>query len=202
MKSDARHWTSEDPRKFQFAVAFDFVAELQRHMEETGLPQNVLAERAGLSESRISQVINNPGNLTLLSIVKLAKAAGLKISVVSYDDGDEQHARGPIGSPVFRECWVRCGSPKTSWDLDEEGTTFPVLPFRPSWQAVHVRPAPLAGCDPPSEPPAAAAGPEPAAARFATVLGAEVRSRVITLYPPNVQERGPTENHWLRATNT
>jgi transcriptional regulator with XRE-family HTH domain len=81
--------------------------------------QRGLAERLGIGESAVSQVLNNPNNLTLKTIIKYARALGLKISLLAYDDRD---TRGPIGSDVFAECWERMGRPQDLSALPEKAS--------------------------------------------------------------------------------
>ncbi len=113
-----KHWTSRQ-EEFQFAVAFDFVADMVAAMEEKGTSQKELASRMGVSESRVSQLLNDPGNLTLATMVGMARALDHKISIVAYDDGDHQNLRGPVIPGLIRECWEVMGKPADQWQLDE-----------------------------------------------------------------------------------
>jgi hypothetical protein len=66
---------------------------------------------------RISQIFNNPGNLTLNKIVQYARALGLKVAVIAYDDGDHINKNGPISSEIFNICWENAGKPKDFFGL-------------------------------------------------------------------------------------
>ena len=113
-----RHWTNESSKDFMFAVAMDFLTELDRVMDEREISQRDLAKRLGISEGRVSQVVNNPGNLTLRSVVEWARALEMKVALVAYDDGDRNNAHGPVFSGVFHECWKALGKPIDGWSLE------------------------------------------------------------------------------------
>jgi len=114
-----RHWTNDSLEDFQFALAYDYVDQLQDALEEIDMKQSKFATIAGTSESRVSQLLGNPGNLTLKSMVRWARAIGRKISVVFYDDGDVANAEGPIDSEVFLRCWELAGKPRDLATLEE-----------------------------------------------------------------------------------
>jgi plasmid maintenance system antidote protein VapI len=54
--------------------AFDFVTYVSSRLESGGVTQADLALRLGVTEGRVSQMLNAPGNLTLKQIVRLAWA--------------------------------------------------------------------------------------------------------------------------------
>lgn len=116
-----KHWTEQSYDDFRFNVAFNFVEQVLEAMKERGVSQKDLAEAAELSEGRVSQIINNPGNLTLRTIVKWSRALGHKVGVVLYDDGDAGNERGPIDSDVFRYCWEAAGRPVDHGELFPSG---------------------------------------------------------------------------------
>jgi len=105
------HWTNDSSKSFVFAVAMDFVGALEEAMEQQDVSQRELAGRLGISEGRVSQIINNPGNLTLRSAVEWARALGHKAALVAYDDGDADNERGPVFADVFQRCWEALGKP-------------------------------------------------------------------------------------------
>ena len=120
------HWTEKSAEDFRFNVAFDYVAQVEQVMEEQELRQIDLAGRMGVTKGRISQFFNNPGNLSLKSMVEWARALGHKVAVVLYDDGDRANKRGPVDSEVFRMCWEKLGKPVDVEDvleMDRKGTT-------------------------------------------------------------------------------
>lgn len=117
-----QNWTEESPKDFVFYIASDFVDKLEDEMKESGLSKKGLAKRLGVSAGRVSQIFHNPGNLTLEMIVRCARAVGIKVAVLAYNDGDKGNVNGPIIPEVFYECWNRSGNPKNMFDL-MEGTS-------------------------------------------------------------------------------
>src|SRR2546421_4673138 len=95
------HWTKGTTAKFIYRISSDFVAQLQGKLESDGITSSQLARRIGVTLGRVSQVLNDPGNITLKGTVKFAKALGMKVAVVAYDDGDAMNNKGPISSEIF-----------------------------------------------------------------------------------------------------
>lgn len=120
MSGNERHWTADDARRFKLAVVFDFIGQIQRHLDEQGLSRAQLAKRLGVSESRVSQIFSDPGNLTVGSMVELGRALELKLSILAYDDGDAENRRGPLHADVFHACWEALNRPATMWDIEDE----------------------------------------------------------------------------------
>lgn len=116
----SRHWTEESLSDFQFHVADDFISRLEAKLESDGISHAQFAAKLSISEGRVSQVFNDPGNLTLRSMIKWARTAGLKLSVLAYDDDDSQNIKGPIHSAVFLRCWETAGKPSDFWDFEQE----------------------------------------------------------------------------------
>ena len=112
------HWTDESIDDFVYSIASDFVLQLERKIEEGPVSQAEIAKRIGVSEGRVSQVLNDPGNLTLRNTVRYARALGMKVSLIAYDDGDSANVRGPINSEIFATCWTRQGAPKDFFELN------------------------------------------------------------------------------------
>lgn len=111
------HWTEASLDDYKSRLTFDFLDQLSGFMEAGPINQKGLAEKLGIGESAVSQILNNPNNLTLKTIIKYARALGLKVSLLAYDDNDPDNTRGPIGADVFNECWVRQGKPRDAFDL-------------------------------------------------------------------------------------
>ena len=114
-----KHWTEKDIESFRFRLGADFVEDLEAKMKNLGLNHASLAEKKGVSQARVSQVFNDPGNLTLDSMIEWTRAAGLKVSVVVYDDGDAKNELGPVPAEIFQLCWELCGKPSTQWQLED-----------------------------------------------------------------------------------
>jgi transcriptional regulator with XRE-family HTH domain len=105
------HWTEESVDDFVHRLSFDFITQLAKRLDASPSTRAQLAERLGVSKGRISQILNNPGNLTLKRAVAYARALGLKVSVVAYDDQDPDNRKGPISSEIFSLCWQKAGRP-------------------------------------------------------------------------------------------
>jgi transcriptional regulator with XRE-family HTH domain len=112
-----KHWTSSTIDNFVFQIAADFTLQLEKKLEVGPISNKELAERLKVSAGRVSQVLNNPGNFKLRSMTEYARALGMKITVVAYDDNDPENKTGPINSEVFYECWKRVGRPRDFYDL-------------------------------------------------------------------------------------
>jgi transcriptional regulator with XRE-family HTH domain len=124
-KTKQAHWTEGNIKDFLYRIASDFVEQIQERMREKKWTQSKLAKILGWDKSRISQLLNNPGNLGLETIIKLARALELKVSVVAYDDGDKVNSRGPINAEIFRTCWQKAGKPADVWeyrDMEAQAT--------------------------------------------------------------------------------
>jgi len=113
-----RHWTAESAEAFAHKIAFDFIAQLEERIEMLGINHCELAKRLGVSEGAVSQVLNNPQNLTLKTIAKYSRVLGIKATVVAYDDGDSENTEGLIPSRIFSTCWERSGKPRDQWEVE------------------------------------------------------------------------------------
>lgn len=127
MKLQKKHWTGESVADFQFRVGSDFVMQIEAKLDATGLTQAKFADRLSISKSRVSQIINDPGNLTLGSMIKWGQALGLKISIVAYDDDDAANEKGPIHAEIFQKCWNICGKPHDLWDMGQSDESSIIL---------------------------------------------------------------------------
>ncbi|HEV2223552.1 MAG TPA: helix-turn-helix domain-containing protein [Candidatus Acidoferrales bacterium] len=113
------HWTSGNDRAFINRITFDFIAQLEKKREISAVTQSELAEKLEVTEGAVSQVFNlNRTNLNLKTMVRYARALGMKLAVVAYEDGDPKNERGPVGSELFASCWERIGRPRDVWTLD------------------------------------------------------------------------------------
>lgn len=119
------HWTSRSTEDFVHQISSDFAFQIENRMDEEPVNQLNLAKRLGVSESRVSQVLRNPGNLTLKKMVEYARALGMKVAVIAYDDGDPLNKNGPINSQIFTASWKRLGSPSDFFAFHKCASAFP-----------------------------------------------------------------------------
>ncbi len=119
-----KNWTAENIENFSSRIRFDFITQLEKKMESIPLTQVELAKKLGVTEGSVSQILNNPNNLTLKTIVKYACALGLKVSIVAYDDNDADNNRGLVNSEIFSICWEREGKPSDFFALEEAMEAF------------------------------------------------------------------------------
>lgn len=117
------NWTERNIENFLSRLTFDFITQLEQKMESLPMTQLELAKKLNLSESRVSQILNGSHNLELKSIIKYARALGLKVAVVAYDDDDPENTRGLINSEIFSICWERQGKPVDYFALEESINT-------------------------------------------------------------------------------
>ena len=106
-----KHWTERDVDDYLYRIASDFVRQINTLLESNEANRAALAKHLNVSPGRISQVLNNPGNLTLKQIIKYVRALGRKVSIVAYDDNDPLNLNGPVNAEVFSICWDRAGKP-------------------------------------------------------------------------------------------
>ena len=111
------HWTESSTADFLYRISSDYIRQIEKAMDDAGSNQAKLATSLGVSESRVSQVLNNPGNLTLRNVIDYARALGRKVAIVAYDDNDPDNQNGPINSEVFAKCWEKLGCPADFFDL-------------------------------------------------------------------------------------
>jgi transcriptional regulator with XRE-family HTH domain len=146
MKS-GKHWTSEDSEAFVHGLAFDFIVQVEKRMEELDLNQAAVAQRLGVSEGAVSHVLNNPQNLTLKTIARYCQALNIRVSVVMYDIGDRAEEVGPIPGEIFESCWSRSGKPQQFDDLQltragtEASCLLPALVMNKVFASTAERPA-------------------------------------------------------------
>ncbi len=113
------HYTASD-EAFISKITFDFVAQLEHRLETSGTNQSELARRLNRTNGAVSQVLNcSRTNLHLKTMVKYARALGMKVAVVAYDDRDPQNENGPVGSDIFRRSWEKIGRPRDVFSVNE-----------------------------------------------------------------------------------
>jgi len=122
----AKHWTEGSIEKFVNRLSFDFITQLAKKLESLPLSRGKFAEKLNLTTGRVSQIFNDPGNLTLRKIVKYAKAVGMNVAIVAYDDDNPNNERGHINSEIFAACWERAGRPVDFFSLNTRAETAPI----------------------------------------------------------------------------
>lgn len=112
------HWTERSADDYAYRLGSDFVRQVKNALQSAGLNQSALAEKIGVSNARVSQIISSPSNMTLRTMVKCVRALGLKVAVVVYDDCDKPNEHGPVCAEVFASCWESEGKPRDFFDTD------------------------------------------------------------------------------------
>ena len=113
------HWTAESTKAFRYRVVSDFVLQIEKRMDQLGWTHKKLADALGVSKGRVSQILNNPGNMTLDLMIRCARALNLKVAAIAYDDGDQDNQRGPVSAEVFRISWEKLNKPLDVWSVQE-----------------------------------------------------------------------------------
>jgi len=121
------HWTSRSTDDFVYRIAADFVLQIENKMDSEHMKQAELANILNVTDGRVSQVLRNPGNLTLKKVVEYSRALGMKAAIVAYDDGDRENENGPINSEIFNLCWQRAGAPKDFFILTNVTCEVPIV---------------------------------------------------------------------------
>jgi transcriptional regulator with XRE-family HTH domain len=116
------HWTERSNKDFLFRVVADFIGQIEKKMEKEDTSQGKLAQKLKISKGRVSQLLNSPGNFSLLTVIKLARTLGMKISIVAYEDEDPKNVKGPVNSEIFTACWAKCNSPRDFWGVEKANT--------------------------------------------------------------------------------
>lgn len=116
------HWTERSNRDFLYRIVNDFIGQIEKKMEKDNISQGKLAQKLRRSKGRISQLLNNPGNFSLITVIKLSRILGMKVSIVAYEDDDPANTRGPINPEIFTACWEKCKNPGDFWAVDKANT--------------------------------------------------------------------------------
>jgi transcriptional regulator with XRE-family HTH domain len=118
--TESAHWTAQSTDDFCYRITFDFARQIEGALKpET---QATLAAKLGVTPGRVSQMLNNPGGISLRTAVKYARAIGRKVALVLYDDGDHENNSGPINSEVFGRTWEQAGRPRDFFELETATT--------------------------------------------------------------------------------
>ncbi len=103
-------------------ITFNAILRLRQELEANNISQAKLAEAISKSPGRVSQVFNPDRPMTLKQMVKVARAMGLKASVVFYDDGDKEDRFGPLNPGIFESCWIECNKPVRMGQISASAT--------------------------------------------------------------------------------
>jgi hypothetical protein len=117
----ATHWTQGSTDNFVYSISSSFTAQIECKMEKLGMSRSELAARLNKTTGRVSQVLNDPGNLGLKLIVEYARELDMKVSIVAYDDHDPNNYKGPIIPDVFVTCWENAGRPRDLFETASSG---------------------------------------------------------------------------------
>jgi transcriptional regulator with XRE-family HTH domain len=118
------HWTERSTEDFLYRITADLIDQLEQQIQSKSLSKAELAKKLGVTKGRVSQILNNAdNNLSIRTIIRFARALGIKIAIVAYDDKDRDNKRGPINSEIFRICWENSGKPADFWSLEEAKCT-------------------------------------------------------------------------------
>ncbi|MGC2030805.1 MAG: helix-turn-helix domain-containing protein [Steroidobacteraceae bacterium] len=113
--SQDRHWTDDSTEDYLHGISSGFVRAIESAMGDD-ITQGQLAERLGVSESRVSQVLNNPGNLTLRKIIEYSRALHLNVAIVAYEGRGSK--RGLVPPEIFEKCWEKLGKPHDFFEFE------------------------------------------------------------------------------------
>lgn len=114
------HYTSENDKTFVNRLTFDFVAQLEERLATLPMTQDDLAKKLRVGKSTVSQVLNMyRTNWNLKTFVKYARAVGMKVALVAYDDRDPTNQNGPVGPEIFAQSWEKLGRPRDVWSVNE-----------------------------------------------------------------------------------
>ncbi len=111
----ARKWTREDnlpelleaaaaksPVRGHVAAVMELWYAINMAMEEQGLTQTQLAERAGLKQSYLSRVVSNPEKIGLRTAFRLCNALGLELVVTARPKNEAKAVSGEAKRPRTR----------------------------------------------------------------------------------------------------
>lgn len=115
----AAHWTEQNYADFVYRISSDFMLQIASKLEKEGIKYSEFAAKWGVSPARVSQIINDPGNLELTTTVQCARALGMKVALVAYEDGDTENESGPVNSEIFSACWQKAGAPRDLFELND-----------------------------------------------------------------------------------
>ena len=63
------------------SVAFDISVQIYKQMKKLGINKKELAEKLGVSRSYITQLLKGKSNMTIETLIKVAKALGMTLQI-------------------------------------------------------------------------------------------------------------------------
>lgn len=118
-----RSWVETSIENLKYFIGADFVDQLEARLAVEGLTQKTFADKLGVTQGRVSQIFNNPGNLTLDTMVSWGHAVGMKTGVVLYGGSSEEAMKGPLSGEIFISCWKELGEPRAMFDISKNFTS-------------------------------------------------------------------------------
>lgn len=115
--TENKHWAFESEINLQTRIVSDFLAQIEEKMSDLDWTHSELANALGVTEGRVSQIFSCPDNLTIRTMVRIASAVGVLVSIVAYDPINKE--TGPIASRIFNLCWKDAGKPIICENDDE-----------------------------------------------------------------------------------
>ena len=106
-------------------LALSVTAVLDEAMQRSGLPQRELAERLGLTEGAVSQVLNGDGNLRIATVGRYLRAAGFQCQLAlervseSVLSPDVDEPRLPISGTMYTYLRSSRAIPTGQWSAVE-----------------------------------------------------------------------------------
>ena len=84
---DVMDWLAQQTQGFSekgvTELAVRVFSQFEAEMQRQNLTQTELASRAGLHRAHLSRLINDPGNVKLGTLVRIANALGLKLEMTA-----------------------------------------------------------------------------------------------------------------------
>jgi len=107
--SDARKWLDElaetAPERGLQTLVVDVVDAIERAMVAGGLTRTEVARRAGLKREYVSRILNNPSNVTVATLVRLANAVSCELCIDLMPRIGSYASCVPVDSAHQEETW-------------------------------------------------------------------------------------------------
>lgn len=103
----------KDDSYWEYILRYQFASGVNRHMRAEGTSRAELARRIGVRPSMVSRALSGSANLSIRTMVKLARAAGLRVSI----DACPEHEADLRDSAEWKLFW---GVPR-GFDLSNGG---------------------------------------------------------------------------------